>query len=217
MYLMIGLSRKQAEMLRVFKSRMVGQPIGMALLNKTACIVGMGNVGKALASRLSTCGMRLTAVVDRPEHNISFGAVVGRFYPLAGLKEAVADADYTVLCINYHAGLHNLIDRDVLSSIKRGSFLVNVARGGLVNHDDLLEALRSGRLAGAGIDVFWEEPVNPDHPLFRHNVIATPHIGGVTDVSYDGISAVCVENITRYSKGEEPLYIANRPTKPRLR
>jgi phosphoglycerate dehydrogenase-like enzyme len=215
MYLMMGLSRKQTEIYRSFKSRQVGQPMGMSLLNKTACIVGMGNVGKALAPRLHACGMRLTAVVDRPDREIPTEAAIERVYPLSGIKDAIADADYIVLCINYHAGLHNLINRDVLQSTKHGTFLVNVARGGLINPDDLVEALRSGHLAGAGIDVFWEEPVNPDHPLFSENVIATPHIAGVTDASYDGNAAVCVENITRYGIGEVPLYTANRPVNPR--
>lgn len=217
MYLMIGLSRKQAEMIRAFESRKVGQPIGMALLNKTACIVGMGNVGKALAHRLRACRMRLTAVVDRSDLDFSTEDGIEIVYPLSGLKDAVTDADYIVLCINYHLKLHNLINREVLSSVKPGSFLVNVARGGLVNHDDLLEALKGGRLAGAGIDVFWEEPIDPDHPLFSQNVIATPHIAGVTDASYEGTAVICVENIVRYGSGNEPLYTANKPPDPRHR
>ena len=217
MYLMIGLSRRQGEMLRSFQARQVGQPIGMALLNKTVCIVGMGNLGKALAPRLRACGMRLTALDERPDREIPPETGIEKILPLSGLNKAVSEADYIVLCINYHSGLHNLINRDVLSAMKRGAFLINVARGGIVNPDDLVEALGSGRLAGAGIDVFWEEPVDPAHPLFSQNVIATPHIAGVTDASYDGTAAVCVENIVRYARGEAPLYAANRPASPRRR
>jgi phosphoglycerate dehydrogenase-like enzyme len=217
MYLMIGLSRKQGEMRFSLQSRQVGQPIGMALLNKTVCIVGMGNLGKALATRLRACGMKLIAADDRPDREMPPEAGIDRILPLSRLNDAVSEADYIVLCINYHPGLHNLVNRDVLAAVKPGAFLVNVARGGLVQPDDLVEALRSGRLAGAGIDVFWEEPVDPDHPLFSQNIIATPHIAGVTDVSYDGTAAVCVENIVRYARGETPLYAANRPASPRRR
>ncbi len=213
-YLMIGLSRRQAQIYQSFRSRMVGQPMGIALLHKTACIVGMGNVGEAVAVRLRSFGMRLTAVVEEMARELPAEAGIEKVYPLSDIKKAITDADYIVLCINYHPGLRDLVSRGLLALAKPGAFLVNVARGGLVNLEDLHVALEEGLLAGAGLDVFPEEPADPDHPLFRQNVIATPHIAGTTDESYAGNAAVCSENILRYARGEEPLYAANRPSVP---
>ncbi len=217
--LMLVLSRRMEDATRAFADRRVGVPLGAALLGKTACIVGMGNIGAAVALRLSGFGMRLVAVDDHrdPRRRLRPDVRIDRFHPLADLPEAVAGADYIVACINYHAGLHHLFGRTLLSAAKPGAILVNIARGGLVDPDALLEALASGRIGGAGLDVFWEEPVDPDHPLFRENVVATPHIAGVTEVSYDGTAAVCADNIARYARGEPPLHAVNAPPAPRRR
>lgn len=215
--LMLVLSRQMTEAQRALVGRLVGEPLGIALLGKTACIVGMGNIGADVAMRLSACGMRLFAVDDhdQPARRLPPEVRIERFFTLSDLPVAIAEADYIVICINYHADLHDLFDHSLLSTVKPGAFLINVARGGLVNPDALLEALRSGRIAGAGLDVFWEEPVDPTHALFQQNVVATPHIAGVTDVSYDGTASLCADNIARYARGEIPLYAVNAPLDPR--
>ena len=109
-------------------------------------------------------------------------------------------------------GRFHMIGSREIAAMKPGVFLVNVARGGLLDPDALLSALRSGHVAGAGLDVFSQEPVDMSHPLFSENVIATPHIAGVTDVSYEGIARAFAGNIRRYAAGETPLYLANAPT-----
>jgi phosphoglycerate dehydrogenase-like enzyme len=82
---------------------------------------------------------------------------------------------------------------------------VNVARGGLVNYSAALEALSSGRLRGAGLDVYWQEPISPDDPILAlPNVIATAHVAGVTDRSYAGITDAVIANIERLRRGEPP-------------
>ncbi len=215
MLLMLTLSRKMADCAQALASRSVGVPLGAALLGKTACIVGMGNIGTALAVRLGACGMRLIVADDHAHRSMPDGVRIDAIHTLEDLPLAVAGADYIAVCINYHAGLRHLIGKTVLAAAKPGAFLINVARGGLVDHEALLAALQNGRLAGAGLDVFAEEPVDPHHPLLRQNVVATPHIAGVTDVSYDGTAKGCAENITRYARGEAPLYAANTPLNPR--
>lgn len=90
--------------------------------------------------------------------------------------------------------------------MKPTAFLINLARGGLVERDGLLHALKNGLIAGAGLDVFWTEPPEPDDEIFSYNVVATPHIGGVTDVSLNGIADGVAGNIARVERGEVPLY-----------
>ena len=93
--------------------------------------------------------------------------------------------------------------------MKQNAFLINLSRGGLVERDALEEALATGRIAGAGLDVFWEEPPDPNDTIFSYNVLATPHIGGSTDLSIQGIVKAVAENILRLDKNKKPLYIKN--------
>ncbi|MCS6924988.1 MAG: hypothetical protein NZ578_03695, partial [Candidatus Binatia bacterium] len=93
--------------------------------------------------------------------------------------------------------------------MKPDAFLINVARGPVVDYEALLAALRTRRIAGAGLDVFWYEPFDPQDPLFSYNVIATPHIGGATDLSLRGIAKKVAENINRVRRGEVPLNCVN--------
>jgi len=191
-----------------------GSPTGQALLGRTVCVVGLGGVGKEVVRRLAGFKVRITTVDDHPGRIVP-GVDVARSWPLAQLAEAVADADYVMLCINYTPDRFHLFGAKEIAAAKKGAFIINVARGGLLDPDALLAALRSGHIAGAGLDVFWEEPVDMSHPLFAENVIATPHIAGVTDVSYEGIARAFAENMKRYAAGEKPLYLANAPEKLR--
>jgi len=102
-----------------------------------------------------------------------------------------------------------MIDGNAFSRMKEGSFIVNLSRGGLIERRALIEALASGRIAGAGLDVYWEEPPDPDDPLFRYNVLATPHIAGSTDISVRGIVEAVAENIRRVERGDVPLHVKN--------
>ena len=212
--LMLALSRRWPGGARIGASAM-GEPSGLSLFGKTACIIGLGDIGSALAVRLRSFGMRLIAVRRRPDELGAPELGVERVYGPDELTDAVARADYVALCVNYDAASHHLIDAKALAAFKPGAFLINVARGGLVDHDALGRALGSGRLAGAGLDVFWREPPDAAHPLFAHNVIATPHVAGVTDVSYDGIARIVGDNIERYRRGEPPLHAVNVPARVR--
>jgi phosphoglycerate dehydrogenase-like enzyme len=193
-----------------------GSPPGLALPGKTVCIVGLGGVGRELARRLAGFRVRITTVDDHPGRTVP-GVAIARAYSLAELPAALAEADYVALCINYTPERFHLIGAPEIAAMKKGVFIVNVARGGLLDPDALLAALRSGQVAGAGLDVFWEEPVDMHHPVFAENVIATPHIAGVTDVSYEGIAKAFAENVKRYAAGEKPLYLANAPARLRAK
>lgn len=208
---MLMLSRRYHESLRQFRAKRTGSPPGWLMAGRKACIVGLGGIGRALAIRLKALQMNVTGVHEYPERGIPEG--VNKLFSLSNLKEAVRDADYTILCLNYTSERKHFMDKPEIEAMKQGSYLINIARGGILNEHALLEALENQHLAGAGLDVFWEEPVDPKHPVFRQNVIATPHIGGVTDACLEGTTRLVADNIKRFARGEKPLFTVNEPVK----
>ena len=109
----------------------------------------------------------------------------------------LAESDFIVSSLPDTSTTHHLLDDRAFAAMKEGAMFINLGRGGVVKREALLQALQSGRLAGAGLDVFWQEPPDPQDPVFSCNVIATPHIGGVTDVSLDGIFQGVCANLSR--------------------
>jgi phosphoglycerate dehydrogenase-like enzyme len=212
---MLLLSRRWKEIQTAFETKRLWEPSGTTLFDKTACLVGMGDIGTAIAQRLSALGMRLIGVRRHPERAVP-GVPFQHIYSLDALAEALPQADYVLLCLPATPETLHLMDKSAFAVMKPGSFLINVGRGQLVDQEALREALASGRCAGAGLDVFWEEPVDPHHPLFQENVLATPHIGGMTDTSFWMRAHAFAANIERYAKGQPLLYTVNQPTHPRV-
>ena len=211
--LMLALSRQLRAAEAAFADHRWAQPVGLALYGKRACLVGLGDVGLALAQRLHAFGMQLVATRRDPSKG---GPPFVRVVAATALPEAVSTADYVIVCARPSAATDNLIDASVLSAFPKGAILINIARGSLVDEDALLHALQSGRLRGAGLDVFREEPADPSHPLFAlPNVIATPHIAGVTDVNMRRTLQLVAENLDRYSRGEVPEFLVNHPLSQR--
>jgi phosphoglycerate dehydrogenase-like enzyme len=187
------------------------KPTGKSLLGKTICIFGTGDIGTAIAQRLAPFGVKLKGVRRSATSTPGFDQVLS-FNDLAA---ALADSDVVVLALPETAETKKMINKETLAMMKPGAYLVNIARGGIIDTDALVDALKSGHIAGAGIDVFTEEPFNPSHALLQLNVMATPHIGGNTDVSAHGITSVIAENVKRYAAGEVPLHIVNTVAQPR--
>lgn len=213
--LMLALSRRLPQACKNLEDGIFFKPSGVALLGKSVCIIGLGDIGTALALRLRPFAVRTLAVREHPEHGAPPETGIEHVYGWQDLPQALGHSDYVVLALPDTSGTHNLIDHHALQAMKAGAFLINVGRGGVINTDHLLLALKSGQIAGAGLDVFWEEPVDPHHPLFQQNVIATPHIAGNTDASLAGCTRVMAENIKRYALGEAPLHTVNSPPHPR--
>lgn len=216
--LMLALSRglSSTAMTDARNAGTIGEPSGIALAGKTACIIGLGGVGSEVGLRLQAFGMRLVGVRVRVIVGNPRGVAM-RVYGADRLHEAVGGADYVIVCTTLHNGNHHLIDRAVLQAMKQGAYLINIARGGLVDTAALEESLAAGHLAGAGLDVVEGEPIGRDHPLLRHNVVLTPHVAGVTDLSYTGIAKAVAENVRRYAIGERPHNTVNAPAAPRGR
>jgi len=203
---MLGLSRNVRQIPASFASGLMGYPRGRALLGKTVGIIGLGGIGRALAKRLKPFDVRLVGIKRRNPQKAKEELGLEWVGTPAELDELLNMSDYVVLCLPVTDESRNMLNRRSFRAMKRDAFLINLSRGGLVDRDALEEALAAGTIAGAGLDVFWHEPVDPNDPIFKHNVLATPHIGGATDVSIQGIMREVANNIRRLDRGQEPLY-----------
>jgi phosphoglycerate dehydrogenase-like enzyme len=178
----------------------------------------VGAIGSAAAIRLGGFGVKLIGIRQNKSKGSPPGTKFDTIYDFSEMKTALAQSDIVLLSVMYDATTHHLFNKEAIAAMKPGSFLVNVARGGLIDHEALLDALKSGHVSGAGLDVFWEEPVDPEHPLFAlPNVIVTPHVGGLTDAHFLTGSKALADNILRYAGGTEPLYTVNKPSRLRHR
>ena len=189
-------------------------PLISILRDTTAVIVGYGSIGREVARQLSALGMRIRAVKSRPDErgDIAFrvpgtgdpdGSIPDRIVGVEALRDTVREADVVVLTLPLTDATRGIISADVIAALRPGAWLINVARGPLVDEAALLEALRAGRLAGAVLDVFGQEPLPPDSPWWdMPNVIVTPHASGVTLRFFDEL---VIENVRRYLAGETLL------------
>lgn len=199
----IALSRRLAALECSIRSGGVwGGPIGRGLAGRTAGILGLGGIGQALATRLGPFGMRLAGLQRRADpalaRRLGFDWIGGE----ADLPAFLARSEYLFVCLPLKPETRHIIGAREMALLPVGAFIVNPARGGLVDADALVENLRSGHLAGAALDVFATEPIDPDSPLLAApGLIATPHIAGVTDVSYRDIARRVADNIARLSSG----------------
>lgn len=208
-YLMIGLSRDFKEMGRSMKSRHMGVPRGRALSGKTVGIIGLGGIGRALIRCLKPFDVNLIGIKrHEPQKTKEELGLQWAGTPFQ-MDDLLSKSDYVVLCLPMSAETRNMIGRREFEKMRSSAYLINLARGGLVDREALLDALSCGQIAGAGLDVFWEEPPDPNDPIFRHNVLATPHIAGSTDISTAGIVEGVSENIRRLEKGQTLLYVKN--------
>jgi phosphoglycerate dehydrogenase-like enzyme len=205
-YLMIGLSRDFRGMARSLAQKKTGTPQGRALSGRTVGIIGLGGIGRALAKKLAPFHVRLMGIKRREPEKAREELGLDWAGTPEQMEVLLGRSDYVVLCLPLTPESRNVIGHRAFAAMKRDAFLINLSRGGLVDRDALCDALASERIAGAGLDVFWEEPVNPEDPIFAYNVLATPHIAGSTDVSIGGIVKAVAENIRRMERGEEPLY-----------
>ncbi|MEO3470760.1 2-hydroxyacid dehydrogenase [Roseomonas sp. CAU 1739] len=166
---------------------------------RTVGLIGYGAIPALLAPVLAAMGCRLIYTARTPKPDAE-----GSYRTLAGL---LSDADIVSLHIPETPETRGLIDAGAIARMKKGAVLVNTARGGLVDQVALAEALRSGHLGAAGLDVFAHEPADPSDPLFAlPNVVVTPHVGWLTTGTFDRSFAIAADNIRRLGAGEPLLH-----------
>lgn len=184
-------------------------PPGSVLWKNRACVIGLGDVGHCIVERLTALGMNVVGV-NRTLKNEFTQWGLEQFYPLEKLDLALRDASYVILCMALNDQTRGFADEAFFQLMKKESFLINVARGPLVDRQALEKALEEQRIAGAGMDVLWEEPAFPGDPiLVDPRVTVTPHIGGVTDASLEGVMHFIAANVKRVSMGLVPLSCLN--------
>ncbi|SMB88601.1 D-3-phosphoglycerate dehydrogenase [Thermanaeromonas toyohensis ToBE] len=181
--------------------------VGVELRHKTLGILGLGKIGSEVARRARAFDMRLLAYDPyvAPEQAERLGVA------LLPLEEVLKQADFLTLHLPLTRDTYHLLDREKLSLLKPTARLLNVARGGIVDEEALYEALTSGRLAGAALDVFEEEPLT-ESPLFKlDNVIVTPHLGASTAEAQVAVAVEVAQDVVRCLKGEPVLNAVNIP------
>ncbi|MDA8200893.1 MAG: D-glycerate dehydrogenase [Thermaerobacter sp.] len=179
--------------------------LGRGLGGKTLGVVGLGRIGQAVAARAAAFGMSVVVLGSRGQGP----------YPRLEREAFLATADVVSLHVPLTTDTRRMVDESFLARMKPGAFLVNTARGGLVDEDALLAALNTGRLAGAALDVFDREPVDGQHPLAAHpRVLATPHIGSATVETRAAMAERAVDNLLMALTGQRPRDLVNAAAWP---
>ncbi len=208
MMFMLMLARRWHETQINLRQSRFYAPIGRELEGARLLLIGFGASAKALAVRARAFGMRTSAVdvrevaeAERREFSLD---VVGK---PADIDKLLPECDYVSLHLHLNAETRHILDARRLALLKPTARLINVARGPLVDQAALYRNLVDGRLAGAGLDVFESEPVDPNDPMFKlPNVVATPHVSGSTDGTSRRRGRCAAANIDRIAQGLEPLY-----------
>ncbi len=178
------------------------------LFEKTLGIIGLGRIGEALAVRAKAFQMRVVGVKHSP---LGYSGAADEVVSADAMERVFAESDYIVALLPMTPGTAGVISAQVLDTAKPGAYFLNFGRGGTVDEKALVKALASGRLAGAGLDVFAEEPLPKSSKLWRmDNVIITPHVSGVTDRYWERATELFCTNLSRYIAGEDLINVVDK-------
>ena len=214
--LMFALARRIPESVRFQEKRQWGQELlwnqhktPRELAGATVGLVGLGSIGRNVAQRASALGMNVLAVREhadrpKPEH-------VDEVMPTSLLNKMLLRCDYVVLSPPLTPATQGMIGREQFAAMTKDGYLINVGRGPLVQETALIEALRERKIAGAGLDVFDQEPLPAESPLWDlENLLITPHTAGMTGKLWERHYALFSENLRRYLQGQPLLSIVNK-------
>ena len=187
------------------------------LRGSTVGIVGYGSIGRQVARLVLTFGAHIFATKRDLRHLDDSGYIVEgfgdrngdfvhRFYPPQALRSMLKECDFVVVTAPLTPATRNLINADALAAMKPGGYLVDVSRGGIVDHAALYSVLRDHKIAGAALDVFPDEPLSPESPLWKlSNVVITPHISGNTPLYDERAIEMYAQNLRRFLEGQPLL------------
>ena len=173
-------------------------PLGTRLGGKLCGIVGLGAIGREIATRVSACGMRVAYHGPSRKDEVDYA-----YYP--ALVDLARDADVLILALPGGTSTQHLVDAKILQALGPGGMLVNVARGSIVDENALVEALINRTIAGAALDVFENEPHVPSALFALDNVVLTPHIGSGTNETREEMAQLVLANIAAVAAGKPPV------------
>ena len=202
--LMIAMNRKFPQFVRNQDRRVWERWPATLLCNKTIGILGVGVIGEALARKCKAFEMTVWGVgsVKRTV------AAVDEFHTLAALPDIASAVDYLVCLAPSRPDNQKMVNAEVFSRMKPTAFFLSLGRGEVIDENALIEVLQKRKIAGAALDVFWQEPLPADSPFWGlDNVIITPHVGGMTDVYVQQAVKIFQENLRRYMRGERRDFI----------
>jgi phosphoglycerate dehydrogenase-like enzyme len=190
------------------------------LRDATLGIVGYGSIGREVGRLARAFGMRVLALrrsTQKAEDGYTLdnsgdpkGLAPERFFPSEGLHDMLAECDYVVIALPLTPATRHFIGEAELRALKPDAYLVNIARGPIVDEDALIRALQQGWIAGAGLDVFEEEPLPGDSPLWHlENVLISPHVAGFTPRYDERATALFAQNLARYLQGDPLLNLVD--------
>lgn len=201
--LMLALLRQLPEAISATRQGHWPRLSGISLENKTVAIIGLGSIGKLLARRLSGFDCRLLAYDPAPDQDFARSNHI----TLLPIDQILPQADFISLHLPLLTETRHMVNRKFLSQMKRGAFLVNTARGEIIDEAALLEALQNGHLRGAALDAFGMEPPDPDNALLAlPQVIATPHLGAQTDGAINNMGRLALADCLAVLRGEKPKF-----------
>ena len=197
---MIGLSRHYRLMEANQRNHVWKRWAQPVLVGKTAIIVGVGAISEAVALRCKAFEMSVVGVSNARTQSPGFDQIV----PRARLLEAAAMADFLIVLAPLDETTRHMINAPVFAAMKPSAFVINLARGDVIDEAAMIGALQGGAIAGAGLDVFSVEPLAQDNPLWdMPNVMISPRIGGMSDIYADQVLPVVVHNLDAFVEGRE--------------
>lgn len=201
--LMMSLARSIVRLDKAVRKGEWPRNDGMELKGKTLGIAGLGAIGKSIAKRARAFEMNVVAY--DPYFDADFGARNG--VANVSLNELLSVSDVVTLHMPLNEHTHHVIGEKAFAGMKKGAFLINTARGGLIDEAAAVEALKSGRLGGLGLDVYEAEPVCESPLLAFENVVMTPHTGAHTKEAIAGMGIMAVDNLIEVLSGEKCRYV----------
>lgn len=202
--LLLALARRTLQLDRALRTGTFSpQAAGQLhrLRGQTCGVVGLGKVGAAVARRAAAFGMRV--ITSHPR--LTSAEAAARGAELTAFDTVLAESDFLSLHCPLTPDTHHLINRETLARMKPSAYVINTSRGPLIDTDALVEALREGRLAGAGLDVLEGEPLPPSHPLYAlESVVVAPHAAFYSEESVEELQRRTAEEVVRVAAGEDP-------------